>query len=363
MDILSFIAQLKRDGTFGAIAGNAAAQFGPSVAPYLGATIFPERLTQQNMYKESGIRYSTVIANDGSRYSPVQKKDGGELVGSFNVELGDQNIGREFDARDYDAVLDLLNRTGGNPDMQAAADIVLQWTDTSLNRALIEKTEKQRWEALVNASVVRVGDNGYTETVPYPNPAGHRAAVAGVWSNSAYDPFNDITAMMDLLADKGYAVNRIVTSTRVLRILTRNDKMARRFAPVRVLSTTDIANRLNLADLNGGLQANGIPSLETYDRTYRDQVAGRQRFLPDNVMVFLSATGRDQTVEVADGVRYLADTVGYTAIGRAPGQPAPGRIINVEYDDDPPHLEGKARSTSLPVLTEPESVAVLMTIS
>lgn len=361
MDILSFIAQMKRDGTFGAIAGNAAAQFGPAAAPYLGATILPERLTQQNMFKESGIRYSTVIANDGSRYSPVQKKDGGELVGSFSVELGDQNIGREFDARDHDAVLELLAGAGGNLGMQAAADLLLQWTDTALNRALIEKTEKQRWEALVNASVIRVGDQGYTETVPYPNPPGHRAAVAGTWGLDTYDPFDDMAAMIDLLADKGYAVNRIVTSTRVQRILQRNDKMARHFAPVRVLSASDVLNRLNLADLNGGLQANGLPAIETYDRTYRDQ-AGRQRFLADNVMVFLSTTGRDQTVEVADGVRYLPDTVGYTAIGRAPGQPLAGRVINVDYDDDPPHLEGKARQTSLPVVTEPESVAVLTSI-
>lgn len=357
MDLLTWLAQLKSQGQFAAIAGNPAAQFGvPRVREYLGATLLPERTTFQNMYKETGIRYMTVIANDGSRYSPAQKKDGGEIVGSFNVELGDQNIAREFTARDFDALLELLGRGGG--DMQAAADNVLQWTDMVLNRALIELTEKQRWNAIVTAQVVRRGDNGYVETVTYPNPTGHRAVASGVWSNDAYDPMDDIFAMADLLTSKGYRVTRIVTSTKVMRILEGNQIVARRFAGVRVLSASDVFDRLNRDNINAGFERNGLPTPEVYDLTYRDQ-SGRFRFLPEDAMVLFSDTGRDETVEIADGVRYLPNTIGYTAIGRAPGESAPGRIINVQYGDDPPHLEGKARQTSLPVIAEPEALGAI----
>lgn len=362
MDLLTFLAQLVKDGVFAMLAGAGAAQFGPPQRPYLGATILPERLTEENSYRESGIRYMTVIANDGSRYSPAQKKDGGEIVGSFLVELGDSDIAREFTGRDYDALLRLLARAGANPTMEAAAQVI-RWADQTLNRALVELNEKQRWDALVAAQVVRRGDNGYVETVVYPNPTGHRVAAAGTWSNDAYDPLTDIFAMADLLTGKGYAVSRIVTSTRVMRILEGNQIVARRFAGVRVLSASEVFDRVNRDNINAGFQRNGLPAPETYDLTYRDQ-ASRKRFLPDDGMVFLSETGRDETVEIADGVRYLPDTVGYTAIGRAVGQPAAGRVIRVEaHADKPPRLQGEAWQTSLPVVTEPEAIGYISSIA
>lgn len=359
MDLLSFIAQMQTDGRFQMLARAADAQFGPPQRPYLGATILPERMVPENMFKEAGIRYSTVIANDGTRYSPTQKKDGGELVGSFEVTLGEQDIARELTGRDYDALLQLL---ATNRDMEAVGTVI-QWADQVLNRALVELTEKQRWQALVSASVTRTGDNGYTETVAYPNPTGHRVAAGGTWSSDAYDPYDDIVAMIDLLTDKGYAVNRIVTSTKVMRILERNDKMATRFARIRVLSASDVVSRLGRAEMLGGFQADGIPAPETYDLTYRDQ-AGTARFLADSVMVFLSTTGRNEEIQIADGVRYLPDVLGYTAIGRPAGQPDPGRVIRVEpHADKPPRLEGEAWQTSLPVVTEPEAVGVITGIS
>jgi hypothetical protein len=363
MDMASFVAQLRRDGSFDYLVGDAAMQFGMGARRYLGATLLPERQTMTNMYTESGIRSTTIIANDGSRYSPVQKKAGGVMVGTFDVKLGDQSIGAEFTARDYDAVLELLMRAGGGAiAMEGAANRVLDWANVALNLALIELAEKQRWDAIVDASVVRSGDNGYTETVSYPNPSGHRVAAGGTWSSDAYDPFPDIVAQVDLLADKGYRATRMVCSTAVLRILQRNMKMATRNAPVRVLTASDIVNRQSIADLNAGLQANGLPPIETYDLTYRD-ATGRQRFLDPATLVILAETGRDETIEVADGVRYLPDTLGYTAIGRTPGAATPGRVMNVDYDDDPPHLEGKARQTSLPVVTEPDAIATIHTIA
>ncbi len=95
MDIYTLVQQMMADGTFARIAGNPAAQFGTPKRSYLGAEILPEKTVEENAYREDGIRYRTVIANSGSRYSPSQKEDGGALVGTFLVELGNQDIARE----------------------------------------------------------------------------------------------------------------------------------------------------------------------------------------------------------------------------------------------------------------------------
>jgi len=360
MDLASIIAQLIRDGSFALVTANPFAQFGPNDR-YLGATILPEREVFERAYTETSIRYKTIVAADGSRYSPAQRREGGALVGTMKVELGDQDIAREFSGRDMDALLRLVGR---GADLEAAAQII-DWSDTALNRALIEVTEIQRWQALVAGQVERVGDNGYRETVTYPNPAGHRAAAAGSWSNLAYDPFADIYAIVDLLASKGYRVSRIVTSSGVIRILSNNPKVAARTGTLRVENGAVVTSggRATVAGINALLGADGLPPFEVYDRQYRD-LAGLKRFMPANCMCFFAQTGQDATVAVEDTQRVLPDTLGYTAIGRAVGQGEPGRVIQVTpHTNKPPRLVGEAWQTSLPVITEVEAFAVVTGIN
>ena len=224
-DILTKAIQLAvDDGTFEQITRNRLAQFGVPRRPLLGPSILPEREVEANKYSEDVVRYRTVIANDGGRYSPAQLKDGGEIIGTFDVELGNQDIKRQFDAAAYDGFKRLLmvNRT-----MDGMAQLI-DWFDTNIVRALVDVTEKQRWQAIVDAQVVRVGDNNFTETVTYPNPAGHRFNAGGTWSSDAYDPWTDIVAGANILWDKGYEVNRIITSRRVVGIMQNNDKVAAR---------------------------------------------------------------------------------------------------------------------------------------
>src|SRR5215207_7246349 len=101
-DIATLVNQLMTDGTVRTLALNTGAQFGLAPRTYLGAGLLPERLVEESAYREEAIRYRTVIANDGTRYSPSQKK-GAEILGSFLVELGNSDITTEFTARAYDA--------------------------------------------------------------------------------------------------------------------------------------------------------------------------------------------------------------------------------------------------------------------
>lgn len=352
---------MRADGVFATLARNPRAQFGTPSRRYLGAELLPERMVEENAYREEDVRYRTVIANDGTRYSPAQKKDG-DIVGSMLVELGNSDIAREFTSRQYDALLRMLQR---NASMEAMVEIT-NWLDTTVNLALVELLEKQRWEAIVEAEVTRQGDNEYEEVVAYPNPANHRAAQSAAWSTDTTDIFEDIFAMADLLAGKGYTVSRMITSRAVLSIMAGNNTVKTRTGVSVVNASGQItaaAGRATLDAINGILGSDGLPPIETYDLQYRTQ-SGTGYFLPRDVFVLVATTGRDEDVDLGDEVQFLGNTIGYTAIGRAAGQATPGRVIRAEaHEDKPPRIEAEGWQTALPVITEPEAIAVISDIT
>lgn len=361
MDIASLLRQMRTNGDLARIASNPLAQFGPPTRRYIGATILPEILVPENAYTEDAIKYRTVVANAGTRYSPVQKK-GGALTGGFEVKLAESDIGSEFTSRDYDAFLKLLAR---NASMDAMAQLV-RFLDTTVNLALVETNEKWRWQAIVDAVVQLRGDNEYSEDVAYSNPSGHRFNAAGSWSSDAYDPMDDIFAGAQKLADKGFTVGRIFSSRTVTGIMAGNDKIKARTNRVTVTSAGQIQSvtgRTTSSEINQLLSSDGLPPIETYDLLYRTST-GTGRFLASNVMVLVGTTGRNQELDLGDTIEVLPDTLGYHAVGRAAGQSEPGRVLRQEFHEDkPPRIQAEGWQTSLPVITEPEAVVVIKAIS
>lgn len=361
MDLATLIAQARADGTLINLARNVLAQFGRPNRRYLGAELLPERTVEENQYTEDAIRYRTVVANGGTRYSPAQKK-GGDLIGTFDVKLANSDIARELTGRDYDVLLRYLGR---NASMDAIANLT-NWAETVLNLALIEVNEAWRWQAIVDASVVIEGDNGYKEIVSLANPAGHRVNVAGDWGSDSYDPFLDIYAMADLLQSKGYTVGRIFAGTPVLTKMSKNKFVRERtghFVTNNGGALELAAGRANVAGINAALQLDNLPPIERYDLRYRSQT-GDTRFLHAQAFVMVALTGQNEELDLPDGEQNLiTDTLGYTAIGRAAGQSEPGRVIRAEhFENKPPRIEGEAWQTSFPVITEPEAIGVLKNI-
>ena len=371
---MSFIAALERDDMFRVLVNTPQAQLGTPAAPYLGATILPERLMPDNAYRETAVRYMTTIAGWGTRYSPVQRRDVGEMYASFMVELGEQDIGADFTSRDYDALIQMLRDISGtptfdNPAMLEAANRIFQWADIRLLRGVLDLNERDRWSCLIAATLVGYGSNGTSWTIEYANPAGHRANAGGSWANPAYDPLDDIFAMNDLLISKGYTPNRMITSTPVLRAFQRNAKVVARYGlPAYTVipsgaTISGAAHQLDVTNVNAGLQRDNLPPFEVYDRRYRDGT-GLHRFIGDNNVILLSTTGRDESIPIVGGQSYLPNTAGYFAVGRAAGQSSPGRVLRVTpYFNKPPRLEGECWQTGLPVPTEPESIAVIKNIT
>lgn len=370
MDLITLIALLITNNEFASILMNPLAQFGRRGRRYLGATILPERRVRENQYEEIGIRYRTVIANSGSRYSPAQKK-GNKIVGSFDVKLGNSDIADEFTGQDYDTLIQLLQRvTGGADDamtMQAMVQLT-DWFNTAINLPLKELNEKERWDAIVDAQFTRTGDNGYSEIVPLSNPVGHRVNAGGLFSDDTYDPWDDIFAGADFLKGLGFTVGRIITGSDVTAKMAKNAKVRASMGSTITLNTNDgtlqgTTGRATMDGMNNYLASNELPPFEKYDLQYRTQT-GSGHFLKRGTIVMLANTGRDETIDMGDQEPLiLRDTLGYEAIGRPVGQPTPGPTFDVKpQTDKPPRVEAQGWQTSGPVVTEPQAIFVIKNI-
>lgn len=364
VDVAGLVERMGRDGAFVRVINNPFTQFGTPQRNYLGATILPERPVTENQYSDQGIKYRTLIANAGTRYSPSQKK-GGVLTGSFDVKLGHSDIASEFTAQEYDSLLLILSRIqDGKIPMEAFIN-VMKWVDATLSRPLVEHNEKNIWASIVAASVVLTGDDGYTETVSYSNPSGHRVAAAGLWSNNAYDPYNDIMAGVAQLYAKGYPVSRIFAGRSVINLLSTNALIRQRVGRLSITGgiVTGLSGRASLTDINNMLSDDNLPPIEEYNLQYRTSTSSGY-FLARNVFVMVADTGQEETVDFGDQQRLLNGVLGYTAIGRPAGQMTPGRRIRVAtFDNKPPRIEGEAWQASIPVVEEPEAIYVINSIA
>lgn len=366
-----------------------AAQFGTPNAPYVGATLLPEMIKTKNQYTETQIRYRSVLANSGTSYSPAVLNPGGRIVGSFDVKFGNTNQADALDAQTYEAILELLMESGSatNADMQALATL-LNWYDNAIMAPIRDLNEKQRWDAIIEAKVIRTGANGLSETVNYSNPSGHRVNISGGtvanpagWyeTDGTYDPFNDHFAIRRQLASKGYRAARLLSAFEPWYIFAKNSAIFTRFSGIAVNSSGNLSSIQQVASqnrINDELRNNELPVWEIYDRAYNyrnpsdpnDIISGRflGRRTDENgnywPVVMVATTGRDQIIELTpeqEPIR-LENLLGYHGIGRVLGQPTPGRVMNTTVADrHPGGLYAEAIQEGLPVITEPEAVCVM----
>lgn len=368
-DIQTVLSRMNNANLFQTIARNPLAQFGTRARPYLGPTLLPNRLVAENMFQEEFLHWRAVMANDGTRYSPTQLK-GGSVSGSMNVQLFESDKASELTSRDYDALLRLI---GQGDDVMAMAQIT-DFVNTTVNVPLEELLEKQRWQAIVGASVSRVGDNGYAETVAFTNPSGNRFAQSAAWSTNSTDPYTDITTAINAAAAKGLKISRVITSTTVLNIMANNAKIQSRAGRVTVNVGTGgvqlAAGRASFDQINQAFSQDQIPPIELYDLQYRTET-GSARFLPSTVMVLIAETGRDASLDLGDTtvlapelLDRLGNTVGYTAIGRPAGQRNPGRVVQAKFNDlKPQGVFAEGWQTAAPVVTVPDAIYVITGIS
>lgn len=363
MDILTLLEQSQED--IEAVVGNPLAMIGTGSEPYLGLQLMPERLVDENQFTETRINYKTFVANNGTRYSPVQIKSGA-MVGEFDVKTYSSDIGAQLKAQDFEAIIKILKRYNGSDVSREALMRLLAWVDKSLVQPLVVKNERTVWECLVDAEVIIEGDDGFMETVQISNPAGQRVA-SGDWSDEDYDPMIDIYARSDYLKGKGIRATRQIAPTTKVNQLLNHPKVktaARGFITIDSGALVGSENRLTLAALNAFLAENKLPPVVKYDKTYNVQNAASRHFLKRDVWVMIGETDQSEEIQVEDGDPLIIEnTVGYVAVGTNAGYTNPGRMTKLEaFDGKAPHVDGSAWQESFPVNQNPEAVTVLTDI-
>lgn len=387
MEVAALVESLIENDAFFRLINDPLAQLGPAEQPYLGASIMPEVLKEENEYTEEGVRYVSVMPNHGTRYSPVQIKEG-MMVGSIRVSLGNSDIGSQMNGQQYDTLIKLMRRVYGRPGVLGGGVSVpsmdammhtLKWVDKTLVQPLHMRNELDRWNAIVYAQVDMYGDNGYHEVVQYPNPQGHRVNAGGTWSSNTYDLWMDIIAQAEFMRSKGLRIARIIIPSQVLTIMANNLLMRQRAGHIALVAgmVNGVPGRLSISRLNELASDDGLPPFELYDTQYQTQNGGQTTvtslgytlvgnwYLPRNVMVFIAATGRDEEIDRGDMEPIIyEDTLGYVGVGRPAGQTDPGMVVEVEAKTGKaPHINGQAWQTSLPIITEPEAVCVIGSIA
>lgn len=368
MDMQGAVEYVIEQGYLAEIVSNPMFQFGQAPQTFLGPQFLPDRMVEAIEYTEEDVRTRAVIANDGTRHNPVQKKQT-VIVGARSVRLGHSDIGSDLTASDYDAIVRLFARAadaGRAPDMGAAAARIVGLAE-ALRLGLEMKKEKQRWEMLLHGQVVRRGNDKYQETVTYPVPSGNLITVGGTWSNNSYDPYSDIMPAVETLRAAGWDVNRIVTSTTVTKILALNAKMTARVGRLGITSGAIVNNpagRVTSPELSALFGRDGLPPAEVYDRQYRTQT-GTGYYFDRDCMFLACTTGRNAEIDRGDGEPLIVeDVLGYTAVGPPSGQSAPGPVVKLfPRERKPQTIEGEAFQATLPVAEEPEAWVVLNSIA
>lgn len=362
MDLATLIARMREEGTLREIANDPRVQFGPPPARYIGAELLPDVIVEENYFYQDLIEFVTVIASDSTRYAPPVKKQGSRITSVF-IELGEMAHAVELTPQQYDYWVKLFGNQPDEGELRFGLFI-----DTAVNQALAMKAEKQRWDLLTTGQTNIVLDNT-TKTIAMPGVAARIATAGGTWSNAAYDPMEDIYERVQLLTDAGRRPNRIITSRSAFNKFAANPNIRTRAGRVAITQGGDLvglSGRATLDDVNGILAADGLPQMEMYEERYRYQTADgteTARFLPENTMVIVGATG--QTVELDlpadddDGV--LMNTLGFNGVGRVSGQVAPGRVIEVAAEENTvrPRVAIEGAQTSFPVIVDPLSLSVL----
>jgi len=357
MDLGTLIARMRQGQTLKRIGRRPLAQFGTQTRPLIGATILPERPVRENAFRDEGVRYRTFVANAGTRYSPVQLKEGA-LVGSVLVELGESDIGSELTSREYDVLIELL---GNNASMDAEAQII-NFLDITINQALIQYNEMQRWMGLVRRMIERRGDNAYVEDIPVITPAGHMIYALLPWDHEDVDPFDDIGAACQVLRDKGFEPEEIWTRSQVPTLMSKNPNVKTRTGRITIVggggvpTIQGLGGRVTLDEINAQLQADNNPPLQVYDGRYNTEDASIP-YIEDGAVVIIGRTDRREEILLDNNeIELLEGTLGYLAVGRAAGQSDPGRVIQAEHKTNkPPRIEAEGWQTSGPVFQEPEA--------
>jgi hypothetical protein len=377
--IQALLEMLRRDREFSKLLGNLLAQWGPPGKPRMSAIFLPPRLVEKNQDTIEEVNIRTVAAIDGTRHSPAQLVDAGELFGKINYRLGHSDLARQIVGPDYDGVLAWLNR--GVP-MEAAARVMGMFSTMILD-ALVDHDELANWEAIFRNEITRRGNNAYFEYEQGPDLSGHRVNASVNWTTQTVDgsgqPTNDpwasdiiprIRFLTRLNYDRGGI--RVVLTDRQLQTLAEHPATTRRAfsGSIATGQTIDQASSVMVeSDVYSVFRKLGISQDRIYVNDQRIQTrTGETRCTPEDEMAFIASTGRTEevrfNVDNPSEVRMVENTLGFSAIGVANGMSNPGRqsAQRAFENQKDARIEMEGWQASGPIILNPDAISVIKEI-
>ncbi len=205
------------------------------------------------------------------------------------------------------------------------------------------RIEAMRFEALFNGKL-EINENGFVGEVDYQVPNDHKITLQGddLWSEANADWVRNIEDWMILLEAQGIIGTRILTSSAVLRTITR--------MPITQNYIGASGNYLSVSQLNDWLASNSLPTFATYEGIYgveqNDGTVVNRKYVPDGKLVLMGseAPGYTQFGITAEEVELRLDA------GKSV-QDFGNIIAVIERDGDPPTRWTKAVARALPSFT------------
>jgi hypothetical protein len=155
----------------------------------------------------------------------------------------------------------------------------------NLARQILARIELARGEALYSGKVI-LNENGVQATVDFQRNASLTVTAGTVWSNIAAPIPTDLRTWFDTyVAINGRPPGAILTSTSVKRNMQKNT------AVINMIAGSAAGRvQVNDAELNGFLESEGLPPVQTYDAQV--SVGGvATRVIPVDRLLFLPAPG------------------------------------------------------------------------
>lgn len=241
-------------------------------------------------------------------------------------------LGRKTRLGEYER---LRRRAAGVDSFQAAADKKAE----ALAKGVVDRINQLRGEALVSGGYT-INENGFRQTVDFGRAAELTVTAGTLWDAAGADPFTDLAAWAELFAEHaGVMPDVAVTSTRVALALRRY------ITPETAVTTA------TLADLNGELAANELPTLSVVNATIKGK-----RVIPADRLVFGVAGATGATVF---GTTVEADDPRYALAGAE----LPGIVVGAYEQDDPATVWIRSAAIGLPILANPSMSMVATAVA
>ena len=254
-----------------------------NMAPKVGDALFPNRKTDAlEVEYLKGANGLPVAATVHSWDSETQI---GSRLGAESIKQEMTLIKRKLPIREREIIA--INNPRTNAELDRLIKARYNDVDTLVN-GVLARVEAMKMEAVAKG-VININENGIVGPVDYGVPANQKVVLAGsnMFTDPAADILGQLQAWVDLMKGTGGTVNRAITSTAVMRLMSANEKI--RTAINGVNSAMLVSNSV----LNDFFEQQGLPAFITYDEMYNVQNADgsytAKRYFDENYISLLPA--------------------------------------------------------------------------